>query len=270
PPSDSPRPGGWLHPLTASVFAALCLAGAVPPTFAQEAPGGEDGEVWERVGGGLFVLGTLAMLDEPVRDLADGLEGGALDDAAAFGRWYGDWPSTAPFLAGGLLLTGLVADGGEGARRAGAAIAGVLSGSFANEALNRAFGRSRPGEDRGAWQFDPFGGHASLGSGHAAYTFALAAAVDEIADGWVSTPFYVAATVTGLSRIYHDRHWLSDVAVGAAIGSLVGRRATRLSARALGVGRPESPGRSSRRPVATGARLEPVATGRFLGLRIVF
>ena len=35
---------------------------------------------------------------------------------------------------------------------------------------------------------------------------------------------YAGATAVGLSRMYHNRHWASDVVMGAAIGTFSGRK----------------------------------------------
>jgi len=168
---------------------------------------------------------------------------------------------------------GALAEGGDGARRGGAALLGVLSGSLANESLNRALGRRRPSEGMGTWDFDPFHGHASLGSGHAAYTFAIAGAIDEVTEGWVAIPFYAMAALTGISRVYDDRHWLSDVAVGGFIGWWTSRRATRTATRLLGVSRERATGAPAHSAPGLRAfldRVEPVAGGHFLGLRLTF
>jgi len=36
-----------------------------------------------------------------------------------------------------------------------------------------------------------------------------------------------AATTSGVSRLYHDKHWASDVALGAAIGTFSGLKVVR-------------------------------------------
>ena len=39
---------------------------------------------------------------------------------------------------------------------------------------------------------------------------------------YVGTVFYGGAALVGLSRIYNNQHWASDVVAGAAIGTIVG------------------------------------------------
>jgi membrane-associated phospholipid phosphatase len=71
-------------------------------------------------------------------------------------------------------------------------------------------------------------------SGHTTAAFAFAAALSlEGRHRWpranrVTGPVgYTAAALTGLSRLYHDRHWASDAAMGAGIGIVAGRATVR-------------------------------------------
>lgn len=61
----------------------------------------------------------------------------------------------------------------------------------------------------------------SFTSGHTGRAFAAAAILDK-EYGWRSPWFsiggYTLATVTGLTRIMNNRHWISDAVVGAALG----------------------------------------------------
>ncbi len=223
---------------------------------------------WIEAAAGAAALGTLFLFDEPVRDLVLDIRGDVGDDLASVGDDYGTWATTAPIVMGGGVLLGAVLEGSVGARLAAAAAVGVLSGSMANETLNRALGRRRPSEELGSWQFDPFHGHASLGSGHTAYAFAIAGAVDEVTEGWWSIPFYAAAAGTGLSRVYQDRHWLSDVAVGAVIGLWVGRRTTRAATRWFGVARTTSSSSEEETTASLLDRLEPWVGGGYIGLSL--
>ncbi len=84
-----------------------------------------------------------------------------------------------------------------------------------------------------AWA-DPSGEHdpdsrRSFWSGHTALTFAAASAAGTIARlrGYGSWPWIMGlglagATATGWLRMAADRHWATDVAVGALVGTLAG------------------------------------------------
>jgi membrane-associated phospholipid phosphatase len=71
----------------------------------------------------------------------------------------------------------------------------------------------------------------SFPSGHTSTAFAAAAAVTNETTRWwpnsvwvVGPLMYGGATAVGLSRMYHNRHWGSDVLLGAAIGTFSGRK----------------------------------------------
>ena len=90
------------------------------------------------------------------------------------------------------------------------------------ELLKLAVGRERPnGQDE-----------KSFPSGH---TSKLAlAAVAERHYGWkLGIPAYLVAGLVGASRIQQDKHYLSDVVAGAALGYVVGRTVVRVNRRPL-------------------------------------
>lgn len=75
------------------------------------------------------------------------------------------------------------------------------------------------------------GDWTSFPSGHTSTAFAAAAAVTNETTRWwprstwvVGPAMYAGATAVGLSRMYHSRHWGSDVVLGAAIGTFSGRK----------------------------------------------
>jgi membrane-associated phospholipid phosphatase len=113
----------------------------------------------------------------------------------------------------------------------------VMLGEITAFAIKGLVGRARPF----AAVDDPddfnFGGGfrrqewRSFPSGHATTAFAAAAAVtDETTLWWpkstwiVGPIMYGGATMVALSRMYHNRHWASDVAVGALIGTFSGKK----------------------------------------------
>jgi hypothetical protein len=66
----------------------------------------------------------------------------------------------------------------------------------------------------------------SFPSGHAAITFAGATVLERHL-GWRKAALaYAAATYVGASRLHDNRHYLSDVAFGAAVGTIAGRTVT--------------------------------------------
>ena len=104
--------------------------------------------------------------------------------------------------------------------------------------LKGTVGRGRPflsdGKDPGDYHpgkgFSS-GNWSSFPSGHTSTAFAAAAAVTNETTRWwprstwiVGPLMYAGATAVGLSRMYHSRHWGSDVALGAAIGTFSGRK----------------------------------------------
>lgn len=67
----------------------------------------------------------------------------------------------------------------------------------------------------------------SFPSGHASTTFA-SASVLEAHFGWkFGVPGYALAAYVAASRLHENRHWLSDVVFGGAIGVAAGRAVTR-------------------------------------------
>jgi membrane-associated phospholipid phosphatase len=72
----------------------------------------------------------------------------------------------------------------------------------------------------------PDGGPYSFPSGHASATFATATVVQRNFGWKVGIPAYAVATFVGGSRLQENRHYLSDVLFGAAVGIVSGRTAT--------------------------------------------
>jgi len=87
-------------------------------------------------------------------------------------------------------------------------------------------GRERPDnwEGNGPFTFlGPFHG-VSFPSGHTTASFAVASviATQFRESKWIPVTAYTVAGLAGISRIYDNKHWLTDVVAGATIGTLVG------------------------------------------------
>jgi len=111
----------------------------------------------------------------------------------------------------------------------------ILLSTVVDGGIKMLAGRSRPYVDindphgfqlgRGFSGYD----YQSFPSGHTTGAFAFAASVSRETQMWwprsrwyVGTLMYGGATLVGLSRMYNNVHWASDVLGGAAIGTLVG------------------------------------------------
>ncbi|ODS56264.1 MAG: hypothetical protein ABS36_07630 [Acidobacteria bacterium SCN 69-37] len=73
----------------------------------------------------------------------------------------------------------------------------------------------------------PSGGPESLPSGHASASFTSAAVLDSHFGPKVGIPAYAVAGFIGWTRVRDNAHWLTDVIVGGAIGTVVGRTVAR-------------------------------------------
>ena len=69
-------------------------------------------------------------------------------------------------------------------------------------------------------------GATSFPSGHSADTFAFATALERHLGWRFATPAYVFASYVATSRLPANRHWLSDVMFGSAVGIIAGRTVT--------------------------------------------
>ena len=83
-------------------------------------------------------------------------------------------------------------------------------------AMKLSVGRERP--DNSGSRFS-----SSFPSGHVSGSFALASVFDSMYGHKVGIPLYAFASFVGLSRISDNKHFLSDVIFGAALGTAVGR-----------------------------------------------
>ena len=119
----------------------------------------------------------------------------------------------------------------------------IVVGSGVTAVLKGALGRSRPfvtdATDPRDFKFGKGFGNSdrqSFPSGHTTAAFAAAASVTSemkrVYPGstWIVGPvMYGSATMVGLARMYHNKHWASDVALGAAIGTFSGLKIVRYS-----------------------------------------
>lgn len=146
-------------------------------------------------------------------------------------------------IGGGMYLVGRTTDNHKladlGLHGTEALLIGELLGGF----MKGVFGRGRPyltpqDPNPDDWQlfrgFKDEDGYRSFPSGHALAAFAAGAAVTAEMSRWhpesrwvVGTVMYGGAAMVGLSRMYENRHWASDVIIGAAVGTFAGNKVVR-------------------------------------------
>jgi membrane-associated phospholipid phosphatase len=193
-------------------------------------------DAWMALG---FAAGTVAMapldltLAEALRDSTLHVHG-TLRNMAAGLRFLG-FPGTA-ILGTSLYAAGRLADrpllaevGLHGAQAVALSYVFVWTGK-------NFLGRARPAQNpqepfdfRFARGFREGEEYLSFPSGHSAAAFAFAAALSEEtrhhwpdAYRYVAPASYATALLVGISRMYHNRHWASDVVIGAGIGTFSG------------------------------------------------
>lgn len=171
---------------------------------------------------GLAFAGMVAALstqDKGLRTEFQNARSSSTDDFAKAIRHLGQ-PEVYATVALGTVATGLIS-GNSKITRAGARItSGIALGGVVSTLIKFSVGRRRPFSAADQYTFGPFSkADASFPSGHTMTAFALATGVsDEVHSLPVSITMYTLATGVGWSRMNDNKHWLSDVVVGAAIG----------------------------------------------------
>lgn len=89
----------------------------------------------------------------------------------------------------------------------------MLTNGIITETMKRSFGRVRPNG----------GCCKSFPSGHTSHSFTIAAVAHELYGNQVGAFAYGLATLVAVSRMNDNKHYLSDVIFGAALGTTVGR-----------------------------------------------
>jgi membrane-associated phospholipid phosphatase len=170
-----------------------------------------------------LVLVMALMGDQGLRGEVQEHRGNTTNSVAHIGNALGEPRYLLPAFGAGYFVGQLTGDRALSrvALRAGGAA--LLAGGITT-ALKLAVGRGRPSQGEDADVFRPFSGWNSFPSGHTTLAFAVATAIaDETEDRWSDVAVYGVATATAFARLNDDRHWTSDVLVGALVGHLSAR-----------------------------------------------
>ncbi len=184
------------------------------------------GKEWLTVGA--LTAGTILLTyaDQPLRNATQGNQQYNTSAAVVGGRIYGEWYSIGG-VAGAFALYGWMAKD-TSAKKISIELfqAGVYS-ELVTQVLKMTVGRARPYMNLGPGNFHVFVGsktdYNSFPSGHSTSAFALSTVMARHAHTTgLKILAYIPAGFTLFSRIYQDKHWVSDELIGAAIGYFVG------------------------------------------------
>ncbi len=178
------------------------------------------------VGGVLAGIGGLMAADHGVRyEVQKNTSSGGKDVADGFSA-IGS-PVGVLALNAGLIVIGVTSWSYTGdSRLKDAALVSLESEIFSLVSVfvvKEIAGRATPSQGKGTTHFSPFGGDDSFPSGHAAVSFATAAVFADRFDQPIPAIAYGLATAVALSRVYNDKHFLSDVAAGSVLGWIIGK-----------------------------------------------
>ncbi len=182
---------------------------------------------WYLAGGVLAATGVALVYDENIRDFNETHRADTWRNLSFASTHFGDSTYQVPIISGFYL--GGMAFGSMTMRKiaADATEASVIAALMINPALNYLTGRALPSRHEDASKFKPFTFHRySFPSGHTSAAFALASVLDvdlRSTFGYWHTPLvYGMALGVAHSRVYDDKHYLSEVILGGAIGWSIG------------------------------------------------
>ena len=228
---------GWCLAVTFAPVSLIAQVPRQPPRFDsglppfQAAPAtggsssGESGSEphavqWYEAAAVAGVVVASAFLDETVQDYTQDHRTETKDDIASVFRHMGQ-PEVYATVGLGTILAGLVASDDDITRAGGRITGSLVTAGLSNSIIKYVVGRKRPNHSTTPEpnEFEPFSGNVSFPSGHTAMAFALATSVShEVHFLPAQIGLFSAATLTGWSRINDNKHWLSDVVGGAAVG----------------------------------------------------
>jgi membrane-associated phospholipid phosphatase len=176
---------------------------------------------WKSVAAGVALTGAALLVDDEVARLARANDSGAMDRATELIEPFGGGHSDK--VMAGFFLYGLLArDDRAGQAAFDALVSSVIASKGITPALKHLIHRERPNGGDGT-------DDQAFPSNHATQAFAVASVIAAHYEHrpWVRWLAYGIATGVGVSRVYHDAHWTSDVVAGAGIGTLVGTTVAR-------------------------------------------
>lgn len=181
---------------------------------------------WRRSDALTFAIALVATvgavaIEEDVREFFQKNQGSVGDTFERLGFVYGSPIFTIPVSLATYTIG--VFTNSNGVRETGLMMTeAMLMVALVRQPLRMAVGRARPLTEEGHVSFQPFtfeNDYASFISGHAWSAFGISTVLaQQIGSPWASAGLYTLSTITAVSRLYADKHWLSDVVMGSALG----------------------------------------------------
>ena len=190
-----------------------------------------DGRDWLKAGLVIGATSGLFFAETDIKNFAQRNQSPTGDKVAAVGDVLGNPLYALPPL-GLFYLYGHLSDDPKARQTSLLAVESLAISNIFTWTLKLAVQRPRPftGEASTTWNGPSLKiANYSFPSGHTTTAFSIATVLAEEYDNnpYVPPIAYGLATLTGLARIYDNKHWASDVFIGGAIGYFVGKAVVR-------------------------------------------
>ncbi|MGB9081183.1 MAG: phosphatase PAP2 family protein [Desulfuromonadaceae bacterium] len=197
-------------------------------------PSNWDGSDWLKAGLVIGASSGLYFADTDIRNFAQRNQSSLGNKGATVGNAFGNPLYAAPSL-GLFYIYGHLNDDPKARRTSLLAMESLVISGTITMVLKQATQRPRPSSGETSTTWDGPGlksSDPSFPSIHAQTAFSIASV---LAEEYGTNPFvppiaYGLATLTGLARVYDNKHWASDVFFGGAIGYFVGKAVVRYHA----------------------------------------
>jgi membrane-associated phospholipid phosphatase len=187
------------------------------------------GDDWLNFGYVIAGAAVISLVDTEVRDFFLRNQSKTGDDILKIGEFYGE-PLSVVLITGGIYLFGNIADNDWARETAVIMTAALLPGGIYQTIAKISAGRSRPYLDLGNYYFDPFRmeeDYYSFVSGHMLVATTTSLVLAERINNTIAKGFlYSLGILAGVSRLYSDNNWLSDIVLGGALAAAVTHSAT--------------------------------------------
>ncbi len=173
----------------------------------------------------LGVTGLLFLTDYEIKNFAQAHQSEFITGFIKYPKLWGDGKFI--LVAGtAVLMSGLISDDRKITSLGVYIYEGFLISGLYVTFVKFIFGRARPYTDDNQYTFNPFSSktaYTSFYSGHTTEAFAFSAIISSyFKNKIISIISYSIAALTGIERIYSNKHWSSDVFLGAVTGLIIG------------------------------------------------